>query len=242
MFWLRKLVSPSGVLLVLICLFLPFVGVACEAGAGRISVEVSGWDMVVGGEPSVSATGVFSDPAEVDDEISQTTGDDGVDVQPLMIVFVLTLLAAAALGFTLRSAAARGMAGLVSTGFAVLILIAAEVVMMEDITDEIAGSAGPARLDATELVGTRFGFWLVLLLLAGLLAYHVTELVLSRRRVAPPTGWPHPPGHYPGYPPQQYAGQPHQFDTPPQQFGDQAQPAPQPDQPQQQPQQRPDST
>jgi hypothetical protein len=199
-FWLRKLASPAGIALVLICLFLPFVGVACESGMGKVEVEITGWDMVVGGEPSISTTGVFNDvpdAPDVDQELS-AVGRDEVPVQPLMVVFVLALFVAAALGILLRSASARVLSGLIISGFAILILIINQIVVMDDLIDEITGSSpsATARRDAAEFVGFRFGFWLTLLLLAAVLAYNAVDLALSRRRIPTP-GSPPGPGPYP---------------------------------------------
>ncbi len=211
-FWLRKMVSPTGIALILVCLFLPFVGVACESGMGKVEVEITAWDMVVGGKPSVSTTGLFNDQPDTPDfdQDLSAVGRDEVPVQPLMVVFVLALFVAAALGILLRSASARALSGLIISGFAILILIINQIVVMDDLIDEVTGSSpsATARRNAAEFVSSRFGFWLTLLLLIAVFVYNAVDLVLSRRRIPAPEwqqGWQPGPGSHGSYPPMQQA-------------------------------------
>ncbi|TQN27739.1 hypothetical protein FHX37_4468 [Haloactinospora alba] len=202
--WFRKLVSPSGLAFVLLCLFLPFVGLSCEGGLGTLEIRVSGWDMVVNGEPSIAGTGMFDrnggDTSGLPERVSEETGRDGAGVQPLMLAGVVAILAGVVAGTTLRSAFPRAMAGLAASVVAVLLIGVNEIVVLSTITDEIASDSEWLARDAE--AGTRFGFWVTLGLLAAVVVDNVVELVLSKRRPRPATGaWPPPPG--PGQPPQQ---------------------------------------
>jgi hypothetical protein len=212
-FWLRKLVSPAGLLLGLMLLFMPFVGVAC----GPFEAEISGWDMAVGGEPSVSSGGFGSETAtgEADDI-------DDIPVQPIMVVTVLLMLAGIVVGLAVRVVRTRALCGVILAGLATVSIGLNEAIVLDKLVGEVAGSDGIARGDAAELVGTRAGFWLTLSLFLAILAYHVFELWLEARPRAyqawpgfhgpppaqpypPPmqTGWQSPPGPYPqppGYP------------------------------------------
>jgi hypothetical protein len=210
-FWLRKLVSPTGLMLVFILLFMPFVGAAC----GPIKVDISGWDMAVGGEPSVSTGGLGSigpsDPA------SETNTVDDIPAQPLMVITIFLVTAAIVLGLTLRTIYARALCGLIVTGLAALFVGLNEAVIMDKLVDEIVSSDDFTQGDAAEIVGTRVGFWLTLTLLLTILVYNGTELLLDYRRKIRPA-WPGqygpPPGY--GYPPQQ-SGWPPQGNQYPQQ-------------------------
>jgi len=195
MFWVRKMLSPVGVALILMLLFLPFVGVAC----GPYEAEISGWDMAVGGQPSVSPPRPADEPSNV-------------PVQPLMIVFVLALFVTAALGAGRRTRFSAALGGLIAAGFAALILVVNQIVVMDDVQHEIAGPGKQGLpMDPSDMVGTRAGFWTTLLAVLALLGFHVTELVLSRRR-APASHWgPYPPGAPwpPQEPPQWSSAPPH---------------------------------
>lgn len=231
--WFRKLVSPSGLAFVLLCLFLPFVGLSCEGGLGTLEIRVSGWDMVVNGEPSIAGTGMFDqrgDTSGMPERVSEETGRDGAGVQPLMLAGVVVILAGVVGGTMLRSAFPRAMAGLAASAAAALLIGVNEIVVLSTITDEIASDSEWLARDAE--VGTRFGFWVTLGLLAAVVVDNVVELVLSKRRQRPDAGgWPPPPG--PGQPPYQQQ-QPQQQSPQPPPWGAQP-PQPYPGQPPNQP-------
>jgi hypothetical protein len=185
MFWLRRFLSPLFLVLVLTCLAFPFVGMSC----GPIDVEISGWDMAAGGEPSVSSP----DPS-VEEQLSEVAGEGSIPAQPLMIMFVLSLLIAATLGITLGSALARALTRLTATGFAAVTLFANQLVVMGNLVDQLAGPSRQAHQQAAELVNPGFGFWLTLALTITVFGCNVAELALSRRQHG--TAQPIPPGGY----------------------------------------------
>jgi|SRR5215204_1088061 len=206
-FWLRKLVSPAGLALVLMLLFMPFVGVAC----GPFEAEISGWDMAVGGEPSVS-TGGFGSQAPTD---SATSSE--ISAQPLMTITVLLLLAGIVVGLAVRWPYNRALCGLVVVALATLSVVLNEAIVLDKLVDEIAGSDDFTAGDAAAMTGTRSGFWVTLALLLAILTYHGLELWLETRQRAlaawsgghgppaypyppPPAAWP-PPDPYSQPPP-----------------------------------------
>lgn len=201
MFWLRKFLSPLGIVLILTCLAFPFVGVS----GVLIEVEISGWDMAASGEPSVSPPDSFTE-----EQRSEEATEESIPAQPLMIMFVLSLLVAAMLGITLGSALARALTRLTAMGFATITLVANQVAVTEKIVDQLAESSSrQARQQAAELVDTQVGYWLTLTLTIAVFGLNIAELVLSRRRhgmprslsmpampMRMPLSMPLPPGGY----------------------------------------------
>jgi hypothetical protein len=164
-FWLRKLVSPSGVGLCLILLFMPFVGVAC----GPVEVEISGWDMAVGGEPAVTP----ADPSN---------SGESIPVQPLMVIAVVLMVAAVVVAPKIRDSRRRAMLGADLTGLAALTLSVNEIVIMDRLASEVSGSEGFAISQAKEIVNTRAGFWVTLALVTAVFVWNLFELAMIRRQ------------------------------------------------------------
>lgn len=188
---LRRVVSPSAVALTLMLLFLPFVGVAC----GPYEAEISGWDMIVGGE--VTVTGADDGFEFKDGSLSgNSQAVDDVPVQPLMVMALLSLLVAALPGLVVRTATARAAGSLIATVSATFLIGVNEIVIMDDLVDEAMSSGMITRRSATEMVETRPGFWLTLLLLITLIAYRMFELTRHRHGAHPTPPPPHSP--YPG--------------------------------------------
>lgn len=197
-FWLRKLASPTGFALSMLLLFMPFVGVACESGMGKVEAEISGWDMVVGGEPSVSTSGIFAseEPTGSDPRQERTVKqEDEIPTQPLMVFAVLVITAAVVLGLALPTPFARAMGGLTAALVVIMALGVNEIVMIDLLVDEVGRSSDITASGATEMVGSRLGFWLTLLLVVATLGYNVVELALNQRRRSQPY-------RQPGRPPQ----------------------------------------
>jgi hypothetical protein len=189
---LRRLISPSSLTLILLCFFLPFFSLSCESGFGGITITYSGTDLAFNGEPSVSGI-----PA------SELTDSDWEEIEsggsPLIIVALLSVLAGIGLGAGLPSALARRLSGAVSAGLALLLVLVNQLVMHSEVDrmlEEEAASADMFGAMATDMVSTHneFGFWVVLLLLLGVAAYNVVELV--RPKLAAPGAGPGP--QYPG--------------------------------------------
>ncbi len=178
----RKLISTSGLILTLLLLFLPFVGVSCESGMGSVNAEISGWDMVVGGEPSVSTTGLFSMSIPSDLDI------DSVPVQSLMVLTVVAILSAILFGSIFRTAFGRALGAGGASGLATLLVIINQIKVTDDMIEEIARDMDGASGFAADWVGSRVGFWLTLGVLLLTTAYHVAGAAASRRAGGPRAG------------------------------------------------------
>ncbi|MBB4929460.1 hypothetical protein F4561_000280 [Lipingzhangella halophila] len=193
--WARKLISPSGLLLVLLCLFLPFVGVSCETGLGTLRVQASGWDLAVNGQPSVSGSAASSDTLRDLAGSSGWSEDERVGAHILMLIGILTLLTGLVLCTILQSVRARALAGLSASCGAAALFAVNEVVVLIGLDDRIEEQAGWAGNEIAG--GTRYGFWVTLAVLLVIAGYNLVELLRARRPAAPASG--PPPGHGPLY-------------------------------------------
>src|SRR4051812_32481706 len=93
---LRRMISPSGFLLVLTCFAFPFVTVSCQGPEKGISASYSGMDLVFSGMPDVTGPGgraVALSPRSRSDATALMPS------QPLaIIVFLCVLLGIALIG------------------------------------------------------------------------------------------------------------------------------------------------
>ncbi len=176
----RKIISTSGLTLALLLLFLPFVGVSCESPMGSVNAEVSGWDMAVGGKPSVSTTGLFSMGTPAGRDI------DSIPVQPLMVLVVVAILCAILLGVIFRSSLTRAFGAAAASGLAVFLLISNQINVTNDFTEKAARDMDSVRTLAADWVGSRIGFWLTAGVLLLITAYHVAGVAASRRAGSSP--------------------------------------------------------
>ncbi|MFC3999787.1 hypothetical protein ACFOVU_27990 [Nocardiopsis sediminis] len=198
--WRRRLLSPSGLAFVLLCLFLPFIGVSCEGGLGTLEVRVSGWDMAANGRPSITGTGLLGSdgtgqPGLVR-EFSEAGAEERVGVQPFMLAGVLGVVVALVLGVVLPTAFSRALGGLIATGLATVAVAVNQAVVLAQLEERLRTDA--AWLAADAVVGTRAGFWITLAVLVAVAAHDIAGLVPARR--GPPAA-PVPPGAYAGPPP-----------------------------------------
>lgn len=191
----QKLISTSGLTLTLLLLFLPFIGVSCESEMGSVNAEISGWDMAVGGAPSVSQTGLFS--------IGGPTDIDSIPVQGFMVLAVVAILSALLLGIVLRTAFARAIGAGVASTFAALFVIINQVKVADDLIEQ-SGNEGIPKEVAADWIGSRIGFWLTLSVLLLMTVYLVVSAVTASRQtrgqiIRP--GGPYPPPHSDPVPP-----------------------------------------
>src|SRR5574342_207785 len=110
--WAGKLLSPAGFGLVLLLFLLPFVAISCQGGSGTATATFTGMDMVVGGAPDYSVTGV---PPEDTEPITELFADQ-YDVEPLAVIAACALLTGMATAL-IRKRRTRHAAGM---GLAVL--------------------------------------------------------------------------------------------------------------------------
>jgi hypothetical protein len=159
------LLSPGGFLLVLLCFALPFVTVSCDHPAGTVTLDYTGGDLLLGGEPSVSGL-----PRDV-------PPPDGVfaDAQLFAFLAFFTGFIGLCAGFAWLWRA-RFLAGLGAAGLAAMFLVANQFMVFRMITDEIEAGGRFSPGTADEMVATRYGFWLALALLGLLAGYHLFEV------------------------------------------------------------------
>jgi hypothetical protein len=175
----RKLVSPGGFLLVLLCFALPFVTVSCDHPAGTVTLDYTGGDLLLGGEPSMS--GLPRSAPSPDGTIA--------DAQLFAFLAFLAGLLGLCAGFAWLWRA-RALAGLLAAGLAATFLVLNQTTVLRRIRDEIEASGRFLPGAADEMVVTRYGFWLALTLLGLLVGYHLFEVVTGRSRPDMSTGEP----------------------------------------------------
>jgi hypothetical protein len=193
-----RLASPIGfALALLLFLLLPFVAVSCEVpGLGSAELSYSGADVVGAAEPSVSTEGEFGDESAApvtDSENPPTPGGGG----QVLAIITLVLLAGG-LGVSLFPLArTRLVASAGAALLAVIALITTQAVAQSNLSSAIldaaqkesAASPGDVPFNVTsglvdDMVQTRVGFWLALILVALVLLYNGGVLLLPRIRAA----------------------------------------------------------
>jgi hypothetical protein len=178
----RRLLSPAGFVLVILCFLFPFVAVSCQSPVGSVSVEYTGNDLAFGGQPSISTS---------EGDVPQESDIPSATPQPLaLLTYLLTIVGL----FTvlIPSARARLRTTAIIAGTATLFVIINETSVYNRIVSQLAGQSG-SQFDsglgslptyaASNLVHTQAGFWLVMLLLLAITALNIVEL--ARTRAAP---------------------------------------------------------
>ena len=170
---LRRLVSPSGLVLALICFAFPFISVSC----GTTTVDYTGWDLVVGDTPDVTADG------KIEEQPSGWAGEP-IPIQPLALATFVLLLAGA--GAVLHPRADPLIRAVVACVAASLLMVN-QAVVYRAIVDEVrnAGQRPLANGVAEGMVRARYGFWLTLAVLLGVAVYNVAEVVWESRKPVP---------------------------------------------------------
>lgn len=174
---LGRVVSPSALVLALLCFGLPFVAVSCDApgGYGRVrqggTTSYTGVDLATGGSPSVDRAALRPPGERRDDRTSR---------QPLAaLAFVLALAGIpSALLLRRRRIRAEVTGGLALGAAAALVAnqLVARHVIVERVAEQVAIPVGKS---AADFVHTATGFWLCLLLL---LVAAIAALIPALRR------------------------------------------------------------
>ncbi|MFC7742822.1 hypothetical protein ACFQXA_20550 [Nocardiopsis composta] len=181
----RRFASPGALAFVLLCFFLPFLGVSCESPMGSVQAQVSGWDMVVGGEPSVSGTGAFAKGEEMDASQMppETLTEDGEPIEtfsPLMLLSVLAIVAGIIVGSIPAKPFVRAVGVASASGLGLLLSLINVSVALADVPSQ------ESEYGVVVSAGTRAGFWITSLLLMAVVGFAVFEMVVSRRPARPP--------------------------------------------------------
>ncbi|GAA1070756.1 hypothetical protein [Nocardiopsis composta] len=196
----RRFASPGALAFVLLCFFLPFLGVSCESPMGSVQAQVSGWDMVVGGEPSVSGTGAFAKGEEMDASQMppETLTEDGEPIEtfsPLMLLSVLAIVAGIIVGSIPAKPFVRAVGVASASGLGLLLSLINVSVALADVPSQ------ESEYGVVVSAGTRAGFWITSLLLMAVVGFAVFEMVVSRRPAPAAPGHPGGPVPQPGHTP-----------------------------------------
>jgi len=192
-----RLFSPTGFVLVLLTFLLPFLAVACEVRTEDQSLSFSatftGVDLVVGGTPTVSSS--------IEDQRLDEAGEP-IDPQPLAIAAVIVLAAGVGIAF-IRPTVVRLAAGAGTGIIGAATIFAAEFQARSTLEDLVRPSVADLDITAEDLVRTRYGFWLALILALGLAlgnavlltrALRITDDELTYGPTGEPPGDPPDPG------------------------------------------------
>jgi hypothetical protein len=172
----RRPVNLSLLVLTLLCLAFPFTAVSCESPMASIEAEYTGWDLAFGGEATIEVSGKADESAY--------ESKSAMPARPLMIVALLVLLA----GIVVLSRSKAGHLMGAGVGALAAFFLAVNQVSVQDFL--VAGLSDVENLKAaaaSDMVQSRFGFWLTLLLTLGVVAYNVTALALGARAAGPST-------------------------------------------------------
>lgn len=178
----RRLLSPAGFILVILCFLFPFIAVSCQSPVGSVSVEYSGNSLAFGGQPSISTS---------EGDVPHESGVPPATPQPLALLAYLLTLAGLFTGL-IPSVRARLRTTAIIAGTATLFVIINETAVYNRIVSQLAGRSGSQfgsdlgslpTAAASNLVHTQAGFWLAMLLLLAITTLNIVELV--RTRAAP---------------------------------------------------------
>jgi hypothetical protein len=189
--FLPRLLTPSGFVLIGLCLLMPFVAVSCDApgGFGRAApggvTTYTGVNLVTGGEPTVSKLL----PAD-------QQRDDRLGVQPLAIAFTLLVIGGVIVTLLLVDARLRRIAAVVVGAAAAAFLLANQATVeaqLEARLREQLTQPMPAGKSAADYVRTGGGFATALLLLIIMVVCNLIGLAWHRWRSRPGRTRPVPP-------------------------------------------------
>jgi hypothetical protein len=205
---LDRLLSPAGFALVLLLFFLPFFTVSCGVADEHVNSTFTGLDFVIGGQPHIVGPGVDADSER--ELAALFDGDYNPD--PFAIVAAVVIFAGMVVGLInarlIRTGVSAGLAALGAIAITVALLRAPGRV-------DAAMNAFRASTQSSDVIDTSshlsYGFWLVVVLLAGLAIWQGFEAFRTAQAApdvpaAPPPGTADlgPPGQPP--PPQAEPG------------------------------------
>lgn len=166
----RRPINLSLLFLALLCLAFPFTAVSCESPMATIEAEYTGWDLAFGGEATIEVSGKADESAY--------ESKSAIPAQPLMIVTLLVLLAGIVVLSRSKAGHLTGAAVGALTGF---FLVVGQVSVQDFLISGLSEAENLKAATASDMVESRFGFWLALLLALGVVTYNVTALALASR-------------------------------------------------------------
>jgi uncharacterized membrane protein YphA (DoxX/SURF4 family) len=161
-----RVISPAGLLLALLCLGLPFVTVSCESSIVSVSADYSGWDFVFGGEPDITESVPSEAPASKPQDAS-------TPLQPLALLAFIAVVAGIVLSLAMPR---QRMTSAVAAGSAALLLFVNQIVVRSHMVDELQKGTFLSPRMADDMIESRFGYWLTLLLLLGVAGHGAVEV------------------------------------------------------------------
>jgi hypothetical protein len=178
-----RLLSPVGLLLVLVLFLLPFVTVSCSTPAGDVTATYQGVDLVLDSKPAVEL------PDELREEagITETDAAPPADAQLPALISVFLILGAIGLGFLPeRRLRLLGVAG--AATLAAAMLFVTELVAVSHLRDGVREISGPEDMfgatpntEINNIVRLGWGFWVALILLVAVAGYHSVAAVRAER-------------------------------------------------------------
>ena len=170
----HRIISPAGFLFVLLCFALPFLSVSCESEAQTVGVNYTGIDFIAGGKPDVIGSLAGTSWEKV----------PSPDPQPLAFLALFSIFTGIAFVFV-SDHRARALAGTWAGSFAAAFLVSNQLVAHSYAVAELRKS--PVPPDAIEdMVKSRIGFWLALVLLLAVVGYNAFEIIRERAGLAGP--------------------------------------------------------
>jgi hypothetical protein len=187
----KRLISPAGFLLSLICFAFPFLAVSCEPPERSLhtTAEYIGWDFVFGGQPDLAGPGADRFAGIKDDR--DMTDSMRADPQPAAILAFVVIAGGVTLAFAPRPQT-RSAAALSAGVLASLLLVTNQITVHNRAVSELTEPGSRfARARVFDVTPPRYGFWLALTFLLAVAGYNAYEIVQARRRASlrnrPPT-------------------------------------------------------
>jgi hypothetical protein len=176
-----RLLTPSGLVLALICFSFGFLAVSCETpgGFGRAapggSTTYSGIDLALGAPPTVTP-------------MSRQVMDrpDQLGWQPPVVLAALLLMTGTVVGATTLHRRRELVIACTSAG--ALLLVTGEIVAYQRLAELVAGQVAqplPAGRDAADYVKIGHGFWAALTFTGLVLSAHLWTWFRHRASPAP---------------------------------------------------------
>ena len=198
-----RILSPAGFLLALLLfLLLPFVSVSCEAPMiGSAEASYNGATLIGNGKPSVDSTGLMADQSGPLKSVQ--SGDDdtpATDVSVLAIISAVLIAAGAATALLPRARVRFLSAGVVAL-LAGAGLVTLQLITRSHLSSSLREAAGkdlnelPEELNfmkgirLEDLVHTKIGFWLAIIVLGALAAGNIAIVLLGKTTPAPDGGF-----------------------------------------------------